>query len=70
MHSWTAGSSPNSNKDTWVIVCGYGLKHSSEECEDNNTVDSDGWNSTCQIKSGFIWTGVFFPLQTLVHNEN
>ena len=33
---WVDGESPNSGKNSWEVICGDGLKHSTEEWEDNN----------------------------------
>ena len=44
-------------KDSWIIVCGDGHKHSSEEWDDLNTSPTDGWSSSCTIETGFVCSG-------------
>jgi len=47
---WTGGTSPNETKDTCIVICGDGLKHSTEGWDDGNTDSFDGCSSTCQIE--------------------
>ena len=51
------GESPNSNLTLWQINWGDGLKHSTEEWDDNNLVDGDGCSSSWTIEPNFIWIG-------------
>ena len=58
--SWPTGytgsdpTSPTTCKELW----GDGIKIGTEECDDGNTIDSDGCSSDCTlITPGFIWTG-------------
>ena len=46
----TLGTSPDAAKENCVVNCGDGLKHATEECEDNNTADGDGCSSTCKLE--------------------
>lgn len=51
------GQSLNGAGTACVTVCGDGRKHSSEECEDGNTVAGDGCDATCAIEANFICSG-------------
>lgn len=35
------------------IVCGDGIKHEDEECDDGNLENNDGCDSLCSIEKGF-----------------
>lgn len=37
-----------------VTKCGDGILTEDEECDDGNTTDGDGCNSSCKIEDGFI----------------
>ena len=41
----------------WHVSCGDGLVHSSEEWDDGNTNDDDGWSSQWKIEEGSYWSG-------------
>ena len=55
--SWSGGSSIS--KDTWIELWGDGKRFNSIStyCDDGNTVNNDGWSSTCSIESGWICSG-------------
>ena len=54
---WTGGSS--TTKDVWTEICGDGIRFNSISTywDDKNTINGDGWSSTCNIESGYICTG-------------
>ena len=54
---WTSGSPIN--KDIWEEICGDGIVINDTEtnCDDGNTINGDGWNSTCQVETGWTWSG-------------
>ena len=46
------------NPTVWVTHCGDGLRAGSEKWDDGNTINKDGWSSTCSsIESGWVWRG-------------
>ena len=55
--TWTGGSS--STQDTWIEVCGDGKRFNSISTywDDGNTINGDGWSSTCSIETGFVCNG-------------
>jgi len=40
-----------------VTICGNGIIETGEQCDDNNTANSDGCSSTCQIETGYSCVG-------------
>ena len=50
----TNGSSPSPDLSECAAVCGDGLKHPQEECEDENLNNGDGCSSTCTIEPMYI----------------
>ena len=52
-----AGQPPNALKTACLAVWGDGLRAGSEECDDQNTANSDGWSSTCTIEANYVWAG-------------
>lgn len=40
-----------------ILDCSNGTFDGVEECDDNNTTDGDGCDSSCTIESGYICTG-------------
>ncbi|MBO6935652.1 MAG: DUF4215 domain-containing protein [Deltaproteobacteria bacterium] len=36
------------------VVCGDGVVSGNEECDDDNTADTDGCSATCTVESGFV----------------
>ena len=55
--SCPAGQPPNSGKTACAAVWGDGLRAGSEECDDQNTANSDGWSSTCTIEANSVCSG-------------
>ena len=51
-----AGSSPY-NINVLSSLWGDGFKSESEEWDDNNINDGDGWSSSCSIETGWNWSG-------------
>ena len=49
--NWNTGS-PSS----WSTVCGDGIKLNSEDWDDGNQSNNDGWNSSWRIETGWSWT--------------
>ena len=41
-----------------VGQCGNGIVDGMEHCDDNNTVDNDGCNSTCHVEDHFVCTNM------------
>lgn len=53
-----SGWVPNSltSPETWIEICGDGLKVGSEKCDDENTLSGDGCTSNCNnIEELYIW---------------
>ena len=55
--SWSGGSS--STKDTWSEICGDGKRFNSVStyCDDGNSSNGDGWNSSWNIEAGWTCSG-------------
>ena len=51
----------SSNQPSYTNICheiwGDGIRAGSEQCDDGNLINGDGWSSTCTIRSGFVWSG-------------
>ena len=42
----------------WITVWGDGLKAGTEKCDDGNTINGDGCNSSCtSVESSWVWSG-------------
>ena len=56
---WTCSGGSSSTKDAWTEICGDGKRFNtiSAYCDDGNTLNGDGCNSTWSIETGFTWTG-------------
>ena len=54
---WSGGSS--SSKDTWSEICGDGKRFNSIStyCDDGNSINGDGWSSSCSIEAGWSCSG-------------
>ena len=55
--TWSGGSA--TSKDTWTEIWGDGKKFNSLStyCDDGNLTPGDGWNASCNVESGYRWTG-------------
>jgi cysteine-rich repeat protein len=55
--TWSGGSSTVS--DSWVEFWSDGIKFNSNfgYCDDGNSLDGDGWNSSWAVEPGFEWSG-------------
>ena len=55
--NWSGGSS--TTKDTWTEIWGDGIKFNilTTYCDDANTLNGDGCNSSWNAESGWKWTG-------------
>ena len=53
------GGSANSQDICSMLpdICGDGVKKSSENCDDGNSVDGDGCTKTCIVEVGFLCSG-------------
>lgn len=51
------GYSFEGSPQTCQIICGDGMKASSEQCDDGNLKSDDGCSSSCTIESGYSCTG-------------
>jgi cysteine-rich repeat protein len=54
---WDTGYLKDTATKTCSPIWGDGLKVTEEECEDGNSVDADGWSSSCQIEHGYKCSG-------------
>ena len=56
---WTWSGGNSSTKDTWSELCGDGKRFNSVStyCDDGNSLNGDGWSSTCLVETGFFWSG-------------
>jgi cysteine-rich repeat protein len=57
---WATGYEPSGSPtpDTWVEICGDGLRNGSELCDDGNTADGDGCSGDWRtVESNYIWVG-------------
>ena len=52
---WTGGSS--AAKDTCIVNCGDEFKLGTEQCDDENILNGDGWSSTWLIEAKYSWSG-------------
>ena len=59
--SVTCPTGYSSNQPSYTNICheiwGDGIRAGSEQCDDGNLINGDGWSSTCAIQSGFVWSG-------------
>ena len=59
--SVTCPTGYSSNQPSYTNICheiwGDGIRAGSEQCDDGNLINGDGWSSTCTIQSGFVWSG-------------
>ena len=46
---WTSGFYQNDEKSAWILKWGDGIKVETEACDDGNTTDGDGCNSSCKL---------------------
>ena len=46
---WTSGFYQNDKKSAWISKWGDGIKVEKEACDDGNTNDGDGCNSSCKL---------------------
>ena len=55
--NWSGGTP--TTKDTWTEVWGDGKRFNSISTywDDGNTINGDGWSSTCSIETGFVCNG-------------
>ena len=55
--NWSGGSTIKA--DTWVEVCGDGIRFNTNSTywDDGNINDGDGWNSICTVESNWKWSG-------------
>ena len=56
---WTWSGGNSSAKDTWSEIWGDGKRFNSIStyCDDGNTTNNDGCDSSCLIESGWTWSG-------------
>ncbi len=56
MRTSAAGSAASRGKYTAAdpVECGNGIVVGKEECDDGNTLDSDGCSASCEIETGYI----------------
>ena len=55
---WAGGNSTQA--DVWSDIWGDGYvvyRNSSQYCDDGNNNSNDGWDTSCNIESGYEWTG-------------
>ena len=55
MHSCSGGTSKT--KDIWTSLWGDGYRINSEQCDDGNFNNGDGWSSACVVEPNFRCTG-------------
>ena len=55
--SWSGGTL--TNKDTWIEICGDGIRFNinSSYCDDGNLIDGDGCSSTWSVEQNFVCVG-------------
>ena len=53
----TGGAAANASPDTCVEICGDGLWLGQYACDDGNTINGDGCDSTCNIEAG--WSCIY-----------
>ena len=51
----TGGSS--TTKDVWSSIWGDGYRVGSEQWDDGNLVNGDGWSSNCKNEIYYFWSG-------------
>ena len=56
-YAWTGGSI--STADSWKEIWGDGIKLNTNKTywDDGNTINYDGWSSSCLIEDKYIWSG-------------
>ena len=56
---WTWSGGDSLTKDTWTEIWGDGIRFNllTTYCDDGNTVNGDGWNSSCVVEVNYSWTG-------------
>ena len=56
-YAWTGGSI--STADSWKEIWGDGIKLNTDKTywDDGNTINYDGWSSSCLIEDKYIWSG-------------
>ena len=58
-NGWTWSGGSLSSKDTWSEICGDGKRYNSIStyCDDGNSINGDGWSSSCSIETGWSCSG-------------
>ena len=56
---WTWSGGSTTSLDTWTEIWGDGKKFNSFStyCDDGNLTPGDGWDASCNVESGYSWTG-------------
>ena len=56
---WTCKGGSFSSSDSWTEIWGDGVRFNTlaTYCDDGNTIDNDGWSSSCQVESRYAWSG-------------
>ena len=49
--------SDSSSPTAWKEICGDGLKVGTEQCDDGNLINGDGWQIDWKVTPNFVWSG-------------
>ena len=56
---WICSGGTPSNPDTWTEIWNDGIRFNSVSTywDDGNAINKDGWDSSCNVETGYYWTG-------------